>query len=244
MNTQAKILEDIIDESVTMQPLHPMVFDDYLKEGWRLLGYSIVRHNYSMCRGKFCCTTPLRIRLEGLQFSKSQRQLLRRNTHLQLKYQSISLNTAKETLFLRHSERFGERRPSQLASFLGPNAHREPVPGMEFTVASDGALLACSYIHLGIESVSGTYCFFDPHHSALSLGSYTMLLELAKAMELGKKYYYHGYVYDVPSHFDYKLNFNNLEAMDWKTGAWEPRERLAVRRWAESVESEDDIPNR
>jgi len=40
------------------------------------------------------------------------------------------------------------------------------------------------------------------------------------------------------------LNFNNLEAMDWKTGAWEPRERLAVRRWAESVDSEDDIRNR
>lgn len=234
MDTQALILEDIIDESVAMQPLHPMVFDDYLAEGWRLLGYSIVRHNYSMCRGKFCRTIPLRIRLDGFKFSKSQRQLLRRNENLQVTYHPIGIGLGHEALFLRHAERFGERRPTQLASFLGPNANREPVQGMEFSIRQEGSeLLACSYIHLGEETMSGTYCFFDPNFSHLSLGSYTMLLELSKAIELGKKFYYHGYVYDVPSQFDYKMNFNNLEAMDWKTGTWIPRDRLPVRRWTE-----------
>jgi arginine-tRNA-protein transferase len=227
------LIEDIIDESVAMSALHPVVFDDMLGEGWRLLGYSLVRHNYSVCRGQFCRTIPLRINLKDFQFSKSQRQLLRRNAYLDVSYHPIALGPAHEALFLRHSERFGERRPNQVASFLGPNAHREPVPGMEFSVRLIGSeLIACSYIHVGEDAISGTYCFFDPDFGQLSLGSYTMLLELQKALDLGKKYYYHGYVYDIPSQFDYKLNFSNLEAMDWKTGIWHPRERLPVRNWA------------
>jgi arginine-tRNA-protein transferase len=62
-----------------------------------------------------------------------------------------------------------------------------------------------------------------------------MLLELMLAQELGKKFYYHGYAYNVPSQFDYKLNFNALEAFDWQTGTWNPQERLPVRRWHELV---------
>ena len=60
--------------------------------------------------------------------------------------------------------------------------------------------------------------------------------EIAKAQELGKKYYYHGYVYDVPSQFDYKLNFNNLEAMDWKTGQWRPQDRLSAPRFIDTLD--------
>jgi arginine-tRNA-protein transferase len=244
MRTQASILEDIVDESVALQALHPVIFDDYLSEGWRLLGYSIVRHNYSLCRGQFCRTIPVRIKLDGFEFSKSQRKLLRRNHHLEVAYKPIALGPAHDALFRRHSERFGERRPSQVASFLGPNAHREPVTGMEFSVRNGGPNpIACSYVHIGSETMSGTYCFFDPEIPHLSLGSYTMLLELLKALELGKKYYYHGYVYDVPSQFDYKMNFHNLEAMDWKTGLWHPHERLPVRKWTDLVETGKELEN-
>ncbi len=52
--------EDVVDESVAMQPMHPALFDDYLAEGWRLLGYSIIRHSLSICRGVMCGTVPLR----------------------------------------------------------------------------------------------------------------------------------------------------------------------------------------
>ncbi|HNM25566.1 MAG TPA: hypothetical protein PKL15_09060, partial [Saprospiraceae bacterium] len=97
--------------------------------------------------------------------------------------------------------------------------------------------LACSYVHLGDEAMSGTYCFFEPEASRQrSLGTFTMLLELLKAREMGKHFYYHGYCYDVPSQFDYKMNFHNLESMDWKTGIWHPRPRVPVRRWDNLIE--------
>jgi arginyl-tRNA--protein-N-Asp/Glu arginylyltransferase len=240
MQAQLSYLEDIIDESVEMQLLEPAEFDRYLAEGWRLLGHSIVRHNFSVCRGKMCHTIPLRIRLDGFQFSKSQRRLLRRAEELEITYGPIEITQTKTQLFSQHSmARFDERRPESIASFLNNNSHCEPVTGMEFSVSSrDGVPLACSFIHIGEEVVSGTYCFFNPDLHRYSLGAVTMLIEIAKAQELGKKYYYHGYVYDVPSQFDYKLNFNNLEALDWKSGAWQPHERVAVRRWADLVDVE------
>lgn len=240
MQAQLSYLEDIIDENVEMQPLEPAVFDQYMAEGWRLLGHSIVRHNFSVCRGKMCRTIPLRIRLEGFAFSKSQRRLLRRANELNVFYGPIALTPVKAQLFSQHAlARFDDRRPESIASFLHHNSHKEPVTGMEFSVTDrDGTPLAFSFIHLGETVVSGTYCFFKPDQRRYSLGSLTMLLEIAKAMELGKKYYYHGYVYDVPSQFDYKLNFNNLESLDWKTGEWRPQERVTVRRWADLVGTE------
>ncbi len=242
MQTQLSYLEDIVDESIEMQTMEPEVFDTYMAEGWRLLGHSIVRHNFSVCRGKMCRTEPLRIRLEGFEFSKSQRRVLRRASDLNVRYGPIELTSTKSQLFVLHAtHRFDERRPESIASFLNHNSHREPVMGMEFFVATrNGVPLACSFIHVGENAVSGTYCFYNPNARRHSLGTYTMLLEIAKAQELGKKYYYHGYVYDVPSQFDYKLNFNNLEAMDWKTGEWLPKERMPVRRWSELVEGEED----
>jgi arginine-tRNA-protein transferase len=200
------------------------------------LGYSIIRHNFAVCRSQMCGTIPLRIRLKDFRFSKSQRQLLRRNADLEVAYGPIYLKPEHDALFKLHSEnRFSERRPDLLATFIGPEAHLEPVTGTSFSVRIDGQVVACSFMHIGEKAVSGTYCFFHPEFSKYSLGTYTLLLELLKSQELGMEFYYPGYCYDVPSQFDYKLNFNALESFDWKTGAWQPQERLHVRQWAELV---------
>ena len=82
MQTQPTLqLENVIDDRLEMQRLHPQLFDDYLATGWRLLGNSLVRHNFSVSGGR-CAGRPLRIRLDDFTCSKSQRQLLRRNAGL------------------------------------------------------------------------------------------------------------------------------------------------------------------
>ena len=232
MQTHRSFLEDIIDESLELQPLEPAQFDQYLVQGWRLLGYSVIRHNFAVCRGRICRTIPLRIRLDdAFSLSKSQRLLLRRNADLQVSCAPIHLNPEKENLFRVHTERFRDRQPLSVYSFLHPQAYEMPVTGLEFSVYDGQRLVACSYLHVGENAISGTYCFFDPAYNRRSPGSFTMLLELQLARQMGKQYYYHGYCYDVPSQFDYKLNFNNLESLDWQTGAWLPHPRTAVRKW-------------
>lgn len=235
MNQQT-FFDGVIDERCPLEQLDPEVFDRYLHTGWRLLGNTIVRHNYSVCRSAICRTIPLRIRLQDFEPSKGQRQILRRNAHLLVKRSTIRISAQKKDLFLLHTQRLSERQPASLFSFLNPYSGQIPVTGQEFRVYFDDNLVACSFFHIGKEAVSGTYCIYDPSHGPFSLGTHTMLLELLYAKELGKKYYYHGYAYDVPSQFDYKMNFNALESMNWETGEWQHMERLPVRRWTDFLE--------
>lgn len=236
MQTHRSFLEDIIDESTELKAIDPSDLDHALQRGWRLLGYSLIRHNFAACRGRICSTIPLRINLEEpLNFSKSQRQILRRNADLEVRTAPIQLNPEKEALFERHTKRFRDQQPLSIHSFLHPKAYEIPVSGMEYSVFDGSKLIASSFFHLGNDAISGTYCFFDLDYNRRSLGTFTMLLELQLAKEMGKKYYYHGYCYDVPSQFDYKLNFHNLEAMNWESGAWVPQPRVPARQWEQLI---------
>ncbi len=105
-----------------------------------------------------------------------------------------------------------------------------PCLGMQFDTTLKGKLLATSYFHVGRQSVAGNYCIYEPEEDGRSLGTFTMLKELEFALESGRQYYYPGFVYDLPSEFDYKLNFSGLEYFDW-WGNWYPLERLPVRDW-------------
>lgn len=220
LNSNGHFLAEIVDETMPMQPLDALTFDGLMAKGWRLLGNKLVRHNYSSHHGQLCRTIPLRIRLSDFERSKSQQQVWRRHAHLNVSYEPIQLTEHVSQLFDRHAQRFAQRRP-RLPALLGENAHLEPVPGMMFAVSNGlSEPIAYSFIHLGHAAVSATYCIYDPSLPSLSLGTYTMLLELEQARRLDKTYYYHGYVLDVPSPYDYKYRWHGVQAMDWRTGEW------------------------
>ena len=226
------ILENVIDERAEMVQLTPARLDQILAEGWRLLGRRFVRHNFSTWGRKLCRTIPLRVRLKDFEPSKSQRQVLRRNTDLRVLSAPAQFDAERERLFFLHRERFYEKQSTTLASFLHTEfPHSLPTEGRELAVHLDGELIACSFFHLGQKAVSGTYCVFDPGHQRRSLGTLTMLLELLLAKEMGMEFYYHGYTHDIPSQFDYKMNVKGLESLNWETGVWTPLERVPARRW-------------
>lgn len=235
-NVQSGIKECIIDERIPLEPMDASLFDSHMLEGWRLLGHSLIRHNFSLCRGKICSTIPLRIRLSDFEPSKSQRKLLRKNEDLAVTLGPIRIDNSVENLFFQHNQRFKEQKPHSIYSFLHNNAAAEPVNGLEFRIFDGSRHVGSSFIHLGGHAVSATYCVFDPALGHRSLGLYSMLLELLYVKEKGFTFYYHGYVNDVPSQFDYKMNFSGLEEMSWESSAWKTRPRLPLRQWTELVE--------
>lgn len=225
------IFENIIDERMPMEATDPEQFDQYLQSGWRLLGYSYIRHNITFCRGEVCNTIPMRIRLQDFTFSESQLKLMRKKSRPRFEINAINLSPHTEYLFEKHCDRLTEQRPASIFSFLSPHAAHVPVNGLEIRLFDDDQHFASSFMHLGKQSVSGTYCVFDPAFAHHSPGSLTMLLELEYAKNQGFEYYYHGYVNSVPSQFDYKLNYNNLESYNWETSVWSPRDRVSVKNW-------------
>ena len=219
---------DIIHDRRPLETLAPEVFDRYMEKGWRILGYSILRHSAVLYQDEVVLTIPLRIRLDGFSFSKSQQKLLAANKkRFRTVLKPITVNDEKNDIFLRHCMRFRSgNHYHHLNTFITEESYKLPVEGLEIEIYDENQLIACSFFHLGQQSFCGTYCFFEPEYQKFSLGNYTMLLELEMAMELDKAFYYSGYVHHKPSQFDYKLNFNNLEKYSWTRAEWTSQKRI------------------
>ncbi len=231
-----------IEDYIPMQALHTMVFDRFCEDGWVYLADLIFRRNHWEWRDIPCRVVMLRIRLKDFEFSKSQRRCLRRNEDLKVERRAIQITNAHEELFEQHARRFAYNRPLSIYGFFSFFSSMMPCFGAQFDVLKHKKLLATSFFHMGRRSVAGNYGIYDtqPDLSGRSLGTFTMLKEIGFAIEAGREYYYPGFVYDLPSEFDYKLNFNNLEYYDW-WGNWYPLERLPVRVWRENWEMEPSL---
>lgn len=214
-----------------MEPLDPGVFDRFCEDGWCYWSDLLFRRNYMTWRGIDCRVVLLRIRLKDFTFSKSQRKCLRRNNDLLIQCRPLKIAFEHVALFQQHSQRFGHNRPQRIEGFFSQYSDIMPCFGYEFDVFTpEKEHIASSFFHLGEKSMAGNYGLFSDEYASRSLGTFTMLLEILHAQQLGLEYYYPGFVYDISSEFDYKLNFNNLEYFDW-WGNWYPLERLPVRDW-------------
>ncbi|MEZ4917743.1 MAG: GNAT family N-acetyltransferase [Saprospiraceae bacterium] len=224
--------EYFIEDYLGMQVLSPDLFDRFCADGWCYWSDLLFRRNYWPWRDETTRVIVLRIDLEGFSFSKSQRKRLRKNADLRVRRRMLKLDLDHIALFHIHSERFSHNRPASVHGFFSPWSHVMPCKGQMFEVFDGDELIAASYFHIGNKCIAGNYGIHHPDYEHLSLGTYTMLLEIEWAMSQGYRYYYPGFVYDVPSEFDYKLNFNNLEYFDW-AGSWYPIQRMPVRSWRE-----------
>jgi len=72
------------------------------------------------------------------------------------------------------------------------------------------------------DALSSVYFFFDPDIARFSPGTYTILLEINIARELGMKYYYPGFYIRDAKTMSYKSNFRPCYIRDRITGEWTP----------------------
>lgn len=224
-----------IEEYLPMQPLHTMVFDRFCEDGWTYWSDQIFRRNYWEWRGMACRVVLLRIDLKGFTFTKRQRKNLYRNRDLTILRRPIRIEPMHEVLFERHSRRFRQHRPESIYGFFSAFSSLMPCYGIQFDVFNGMQLVATSFFHVGRKSVAANYCIHEPDEWRRGLGTFTTLKEIEFALEHNRRYYYPGFVYDVPSEFDYKLNFQHLEYFDW-WGNWYPLDRLPVRDWRREYE--------
>jgi leucyl-tRNA---protein transferase len=190
--------------------LTPSAFDELLADGWRYLANQFIRHSFYY----ELLTIPTRIDLKNFEFTAGQKKALRRGKNqLRIEKHPIVVTPSHEELFFWHT-------------FVSYRSFREPYDGYQFDVYYLDQLVASSFFHEGDATLSGTYCVFSPFFQKLGLGTFTLLLEIELAIALGKRYYYSGYMHNIPSQFDYKLNFNNAEFLDWTDLRWHPAERI------------------
>ncbi len=209
----------LINEYFMTRKITAETLDSLLANGWRHFGTYFFRYNINVHQGQLCKVIPLRIDLQKFTFSKSQQKIWKKNQDLDIHIQPIQINQDVLDLFEKHKTKFKENIPENIYTFLSYHPAKVPCAAVEIGVYKADKLLAMSFLDLGKESVSSVYGMYDFEWANRSLGIYTMLLEIDFALKTNRRYYYHGYCFDMPSFYDYKKKFNGLQGFDWQ-GGW------------------------
>ncbi len=223
-----------IFENAEIPRISPDGLDEKLVTGWRHFGTRFFRCNFAIHDGQICGVLPLRVPVGEFSPSKSQRRVRRRCEGFECRVIPAAVTGEYEALFERHKARFTDNVPDGLTDFVDARPAEIPNETRAVEVRTDGGcLVAVSFFDVGADAISSVYGMFDPEFSRFSLGIFTILRELEAAARMGKRFYYLGYSYTVPSPYDYKRRIAPLEAYDWNAG-W--KRYPADFRWSRELE--------
>jgi arginine-tRNA-protein transferase len=208
------------DEGFFSWRVSPGEMDRLWAEGWRHFGPMFYRYAHANHHGEIMDVRPLRVVLDRFRFSRSQRRVMARNRDLAVRIRPTLIDDTRRALFDQHKTRFTENVPESLEDFLGPDPARGPCLNLELGVYRGSRLIAASYFDVGHDAISSVYACFDLAEGRRSPGILTMLHEITWARDRGCRFYYPGYAYTQPSHYDYKKQFTGAEWFDW--GSWRP----------------------
>ncbi len=210
------------------ETMPPGELDAYLARGWYRMGQSIFTTHF-LCFGRsFYSAIWVRLALEGYQFSRSLRRIIRRNqARFRTEFRQASITAEKEKLYAKYRATFSGMLAPSLRDSLLDGDERNIYNTFEVAVYEGSKLVALSYFDLGANSAASIMGIYDPGHNNYSLGIYTMLMEIAFCMDNQLEYFYPGYVVPGYPRFDYKLRIGDVAWFDLSSGNWLPFCELA-----------------
>ena len=193
-------------------------FDHCLAGGIRRSGVFLY---HTACDRCTACE-PSRIDVRKFIWRDSFKRVLKRGDQcLAIQVANPTLDEQRLNVFNLHRTQRGlgdpdsQYRPEDYESFLVDTCLSQTV---ELSFWLNGALIGISIVDCGRISLSAVYTYFDPSHSKLSLGTYSILKQIEFARDTGRQYAYLGMYVSDNRHLSYKARFT-------------PQERWVVDRW-------------
>ena len=210
------------------EKLSPEELDQCLAKGWYRMGQTIFTTHFLCFGNMFYSALWVRLPLEGYQFSKSLRKIIRRNsTHFQTTVGPAFITHEQEKLYELYRESFPGILSPTLRDSLLDGGNQNLYRTMQVTVRDGKKLVACSFFDLGKTGGASILGFYHPAYSTHSLGLYTMLEEIQFCRYLGMNWFYPGYVVPGYHRFDYKLRIGDVEYFDLGSDSWLPWNHLS-----------------
>lgn len=189
-------------------------YDKLLSTGWRRFAQYYFRPK---CRFCMACK-PIRIPVNKVLYSKSQRKLNRKNSDIRVEFNEKKYSEDIFNIYKKHSKRFGQ--VSTEKEFLEAH-YTDTCESLQSEYYFEDQIIAIGFLDKSCNALSSSYFFYDTDYMHLSLGFYSIAKEMEHTKFLGLEYYYLGY-YIKENHFmAYKNKFFPHEIMNWKTGEWE-----------------------
>ncbi|MFM8571132.1 MAG: arginyltransferase [Pirellula sp.] len=193
-------------------------FDRMLESGMRRSGRFAY---YTACDGCQACE-PVRIDVAKFRWTESWRRALNRGDRLlTMQIGRPEYSDERLKLFNLHrgqrdlSHGDGDYAAYDYEGFLVDSCCESTY---ELRFYREDALVAVSIIDVSSLSISAVYTYFDPAHSKLSLGTYSVLKQIQFAQDSELRWVYLGLYVEQNSHLNYKARFKPQERYidsDW-----------------------------
>ena len=201
---------------------HPKV-DRLMLLGGQRFGYVYCVTTCARCRA----CVPARIRVDGFEFTRSQRRTLRYNRDLSISVEPVSFSQEKFDLLIAFVEqKFGKRtdrlrtEEDRIQYYLSFHLHH-PAHTREVQYRDGDRLVGVSIMDFGERGLYSHYFFYDLQQCKRRLGIYSFLKEIAWCQQLGLPHLYIGFLNEKTKALSYKGQFANLEVLLPKEG-WVP----------------------
>jgi arginyl-tRNA--protein-N-Asp/Glu arginylyltransferase len=209
-----------------LRPVTGDAFDELLALGDRRVGRSLYRPSCPGCRA---CET-IRVPVERFEPSRTQRRVWKRGQReLRVELCGPSFSEEHVALFNRHRRLRGLARHEGSMPPEGYDAWlvQTCCETVEIRYLRGDALVAVAITAMGARAASAVYTYFDPDHSDLSPGTYSVLWQIDWARRLGLEQLYLGLYIAGNRHMAYKVRFlpHQRRAAGEPVPAWEWFER-------------------
>jgi arginine-tRNA-protein transferase len=183
-----------------------------LNRGWRRFGNMSFVPECKECND---CVS-IRIDVKNYKFSKSEKRVLskNKNTKVYIQEPSLSLehielyNTYHKYMSIKKDWNFNEISPDEYYMSYVQGAKNY---GKEILYLVDDKLVAVALCDFFTEAISSIYCYYDHDYEELSLGKFSILLQIKLAKENDIPYIYLGYWIKDHLSMGYKEKYKPFE---------------------------------
>lgn len=198
-----------------------VAYSHLVASGFRRSGAFTYRPYCDHCRA----CTPARVVVNEFRPSRTQRRTQKSNANLSVRVTDLKFSHEHYALYRRYQS---QRHPGggmdhdsreQYSHFLlQSNVQTRLVEFREH-----GHLRMVSIIDELADGLSSVYTFYDPAHPQASLGTYSILWQIAEAKRRGMQFVYLGYWIAESRKMRYKTDFQPVEGL--VRGTWQRLER-------------------
>lgn len=190
-------------------------FSQLLQRGWRRFGNVLFRPKCPDC----CQCRSIRIPVDRFAPSKSQRRVLRRNGHIEVRVVKPRVSDEHVALYNAYHHDMSCRRGWRSDVTTAEEYHESFIGagyefGREFQYRDQGRLVGVGLVDVVADGLSSAYFFHDPAWRPLAPGTFSILTEIAQARRDGIPYVYLGYWIQQNPSMNYKAHFQPHELLE------------------------------
>lgn len=203
--------------------LSPSQLDTRLAQGERRQGRLVYRTACPRCTA---CEA-IRIPVVEFRLGKSQRRVWRRGRErLEVGLGPPRVDARRVELYNKHKRMRGLTTGDEPMTEKGYHALLADscCDSFELRYSLDGVLVGVAIVDRADRSLSAVYCYYDPEHAALGIGTFSILYQLELCRRWKLDYLYLGLTIDACRPMTYKSRFLPHERLG--EGGWRRVERL------------------